>query len=83
MLDEDQQTTFDLAKDGHNLAIVDFRWLEIQNCKYDVKFVGFLASEENVREKCRPFEKMNIGGDEHYLSNKSWIIYVQREKLLL
>jgi hypothetical protein len=30
----------------------------IQNCRYDVKFVGFLVSEENFREK------WNISGDE-------------------
>jgi GTPase SAR1 family protein len=84
MLDEDQQTAFDLAKDGHNLVVIGQggcgktflikqivnylrskgKTLEIQNCRYDVKFVGFLVSEEHFREKCRPFKKRNITGDE-------------------
>ena len=32
-------------------STVDFRWFKIQNCRYDVKFVGFLVSKEHFRLK--------------------------------
>jgi short-subunit dehydrogenase len=35
MLDEDQQTAFDLAKDGHNLVVIGRRRSVLTNSKVD------------------------------------------------